>query len=196
MNKQGFDDRIPEELKPTTRNIEISFVGGLGTQNFLQRTEFINSLALKGHDFKWWGYWWEYGSDGRDLSSFPKLMKIFQGPTSGLEIYQIYKDSKINFNDYVDTANNVGFNQRIFEVMGCGGFLLTREAKNFVDTFPADIFITYETLADCQDKIKYFLKNESERKEIAQAGQKFVLENYNYRNIVANFKLDLEKHLF
>lgn len=193
LNKQGFDSRINDELINREKRFEVTFVGGLGTENFLKRTNFFNYMASQLEDFKWWGYWWKYGGDGRKLKDFPPLESTFQGITSGLEMFQKFKDSKINLNDYVDTANGIGFNQRMFEVMGTGSFLLTRDAPNFANTFPEDIFITYNTNEDCLDKIKYFLKHEKERDEIADSARKFIAENYSYQDIAEEFSKDLKK---
>ncbi|MDX1666096.1 MAG: glycosyltransferase [Saprospiraceae bacterium] len=194
LNDQGFDHRIIDELQQLPKKYELSFVGGMGTENFLRRTLFFNEIA-KRTNFIWWGYWWKYGDDGRRFSDFPALVDSFQGPTSGLEMYQIYKDSMINLNDYVDTADGRGFNQRMFEVMGAGGFLLTRQAPNFEKDFPPDIFITYTGPEDCIDKISYFLNHEKEREEIAAAGQQFVIERYDYRRITREFGEDLKSLL-
>lgn len=194
INDQGFDIRIPEELKRTEKKYDCSFVGGLGTQNFLERTQFINTIASKTN-FKWWGYWWTYGSDGRKLKDFPALETSYQGYTSGLEMYQTFVDSKISLNDYVDTANGIGFNQRMFEVMGVGGFLLTRWAPNFEDTFPPDIFVTYTDEKDCLEKIEYYLENDEKREEIAAAAKRFIAENYDYKRIAHSFSQDLNKRL-
>ena len=183
LNDQGFDQRVVTELAPIQKRYDCTFIGGLGTQNFLQRTEFINEIANK-IDFKWWGYWWSYGSDGRTIKDFPKIEETHQGSISGLAMYQLYADSKICLNDYVDTANGIGFNQRMFEVMGVGGFLLTRNAPNFAKMFPKNIFITYNTTEDCIDKINYYLKADKERNEIAKAAQRIhcgkirLFENY------------------
>lgn len=190
INNQGFDARVINELEVREKKYEVTFVGGLGTQNFSQRTNFINDISSKVN-FKWWGYWWKYGGDGRKLAEFPKLDRTFQGLTSGLEMFQIYKDSKIVMNDYVDTANGIGFNQRMFEVMGCGAFMLTRKAPNFKGLFPDDIFATYIDERDFLDKVQYFLAHEKEREEIAQNAQKFVVENYDYDNIAKDFSQDL-----
>ena len=154
--------RISDELKERDKRYDCTFLGGLGTQNFLKRTEFIDMVSQKV-DFKWWGYWWKYGGDGRSLLDFPSLAKTYQGTCSGLEMYQIFKDSKICLNDYVDTANGIGFNQRMFEVMGVGGFLLTRWAPNFEMHFPKGIFATYTDLEDCLKKIEHYLKADEER---------------------------------
>ena len=192
LNDQGFDRRIVAELQQRDKRYEVTFVGGLGTENFAKRTYFLNDLLDK-IDLKWWGYWWSYGRDQTELSYFPKLESVFQGSTSGLEMFQIYKDSKIVLNDYVDTANGIGFNQRMFEVMGCGGFMLTRNAPNFADTFPPGIFATYTDEADLLKKIAYYLENEGEREAIAQKGQEFVLKNFDYEDIVTSFKSDIKK---
>ena len=194
LNDQGFDGRIPEELEVREKRHDVTFVGGLGTENFQKRTEFLNAL-MKTVPVEWWGYWWKYGKDKRELSDFPRLNKAFNGVTSGKEMFQIFKDSKIVLNDYVDTANGIGFNQRMFEVMGCGAFMLTRNAPNFKDTFPEGIFATYENLEDLKDKIVYYLENEDERDAIAKRGQQFVLENYDYGGIAKRFGEDLKKSI-
>ena len=190
LNKQGFDPRINDELINRKKQHDLVFVGGMGTQNFLQRTHFFEQIAAQT-DFKWWGYWWKYGGNG-SLEDFPNLKKSFQGPTSGLEMYQIYRDSKIVLNDYVDTASGVGFNQRIFEVMGVGGFLLTREAKNFKETFPNDVFDTFTDVENCLSKIEYFLKNPEKRDVFEKKAKNFIHKHYHYREIVEKFSRDLE----
>ena len=194
LNDQGFDARIIDELVAREKKYEVSFVGGLGTQNFSQRTDFINRIAPQ-INFQWWGYWWEYGGDGRQLVDFPSLHQTFQGRTSGLEMFQLFKDSKVVINDYVDTANGIGFNQRMFEVMGSGAFMLTRQAPNFKGLFPDNIFATYQNEQDFLDKVSYFLQHDDEREEIAKNGQQFVLKHYNYQTIVRQFGHDVKEAL-
>ena len=191
LNKQGFDQRINEDLKKREKQFDLTFVGGMGTENFLKRTEFFNRIAMKREDFRWWGYWWRYGSDGRKFSDFPALESSFQGYTSGLDMYQVFSDTKINLNDYVDTAQGIGYNQRMFEVMGTGAFLLTREATNLKKDFPENIFVTFTDLEDCLDKIRYFLKNEREREEIAENAKKYIREHFNFQKISEQFGRDL-----
>ena len=194
INDQGFDTRIVEELIPHGKQYDTTFVGGLGTENFSQRTDFFNNIAEQ-LDFRWWGYWWEHGGDGRTMQDFPALHQTYQGLTSGLEMFQVFKDSRIVLNDYVDTANGIGFNQRMFEVMGVGAFLLTRQAPNFKDVFPNDVFVTYRDTADCLDKVAYFLKHEPEREEIAQNAQRFIEQHYDYSRITREFGEDLKVEL-
>ena len=106
---------------------------------------------------------------------------------------QIYKNSKIVLNDYGEIAGGVGVNQRLFEALGVGTFLLTRYSDNLKRQYPANIFMIYTDENDCVDKAKYFLRNDKERDEIASAGQKFVLENYNYKFLMKELSKILEE---
>ncbi len=189
LNKQGFDERIISELKIREKLYNTVFIGGLGTQNFSKRTDLFNAVAEKV-DLTWWGYWWH--NDPIKLEEFPELEKRFRGAVSGLEMFQIYKDSKIVINDYVDTANGIGFNQRMFELMGCGVFMLTRDAPNFESTFPKGLFATFENAEDLIKKVDYYLTHEGEREAIAKKGQRYVLEHYNYKDIALQFAKDLK----
>lgn len=83
----------------------------------------------------------------------------------------------------------------MFEVMGVGAFMLTRAADNFEDQFPDDIFATFNNAEDCVSKIEHHLKHDEERKKIGRNAQNFVLNNYNYQNIIKKFDKDLRKHL-
>ncbi|WP_420457967.1 glycosyltransferase family protein [Neolewinella sp.] len=190
LNDQGFEPRILDHLQEGNPSPGVVFVGGLGTENFAARTEFFERLAGRTK-FTWWGYWWEHGGDGRTLQDFPNLAAGFRGVTSGLEMYQTYHDADICLNDYVDIAGTVGFNQRMFEVMGVGGFMLTRMAPNLAATFPQGIFATYTDEEDCIKQIDYYLAHPEERAAIAARGQQFTLENYSYERIAADFSADL-----
>jgi hypothetical protein len=195
LNKQGFDPRVSADLKSHNKKHDVTFVGGMGTENFSRRTQLFEKIASEV-DFKWWGYWWKYGGWG-SLDDFPNLKRSFQGPTSGLDMYQIYKDTRVVLNDYVDIdiKDSIGYNQRMFEVMGVGSFMLTRQADNFEEQFPDDIFATFSDAEDCIDKIKYHLEHEEERKEIGRNARTYVTEHYNYSDIVDEFDKDLRKHL-
>ncbi len=78
LNRQGFDPRILDELEDRPPKHDVVFVGGMGTQNFSHRTHFFEKIAGK-INFKWWGYWWEFGGRG-SLEDFPNLKQTFQGP--------------------------------------------------------------------------------------------------------------------
>jgi hypothetical protein len=195
LNDQGFDERILGELEENGSPRDVTFVGGLGTHNFSRRTKLMERVAAEIPSFQWWGYWWPSWTDSQPTDDFPNLQRTFQGPTSGLEMFQIYSDSKVVLNDYVDTADGLGLNQRMYEVLGVGSFMLTREAPNFDDDFPTRPFGTFESNEDCVEKIEYYLEHDAERKQMARKGQEYVLEHYNYRDIVQDFGQTLQSHL-
>ncbi len=179
INPNGFDGRVLEETGNCAKEYDVTFVGGLGDRYWANRTKCVNYFAGK-IDFKWWGYC------GNKYPEDHPVIKSNQGITSGLDMLRIYKKSKIVFNDYGEIAENEGVNQRMFEVMGIGSLLLTREAGNLRKNFPGNVFVTFSDEKDCLEKINYFLKNEKEREEIASAGQKFILENYSFEKLMIN----------
>jgi hypothetical protein len=188
LNRQGFDPRVAEELQPAQERFGTVFIGGLGVANFARRTRFLADLA-KRTEIDLWGYWWDETGPDTSIEAFPSLANRFHGATSGLEMYQIFADACITLNDYVDLdeRSGIGYNQRMFEVMGAGGFMLTRKAANLASDFPPDIFVTFKDLDDCLDKISYFTANRAERDEIARAGQEHVLEHFSFRDIALDF---------
>lgn len=94
----------------------------------------------------------------------------------------VYANSRINLNLFnIQCVNSPTI--RMFDVMACGGFLLT-EYRPFMDRFfhigeHLDVFRTREELAE---KVQYYLEHDDERKRTAQAGQAFVLEHHRYRH--------------
>jgi hypothetical protein len=195
LNDQGFDPRLLDELDDRPKQRDVTFVGGLGTTNFSKRTRLLERIAAEVPSFQWWGYWYPSWTDSTPTDAFPNLQRTFQGPTSGREMFQIYRDSRICLNDYVDTADGLGVNQRMYEVMGVGSFLLTREAPNLDDDFPGRPFGTYDGEDACLDRIRYFLEHDEEREALARRGQALVLEDYNYRDIVRDVGDTLLTHL-
>lgn len=76
-------------------------------------------------------------------------------------------------------ANDI--NYRTFETLGCGTFLLTNYTSGLEKIFNiGEHLITYSSMKDCVEKMKYYLKNDSEREEIAQRGHEHVLKNHTY----------------
>ncbi|MBK8982183.1 MAG: glycosyltransferase family 1 protein [Ignavibacteria bacterium] len=189
INHNGFDFRILDELKAGEKKFDVTFIGGVGKRFWKKRTKLIEKLS-EMENFKWWGY---------IEDEFPKdslIIKAWQGITSGLDMLQIYKDSKIVVNDYVDMADGEGVNQRIFEVMGVGSLLLTRESETLKRNFPENVFATFGSDEDCKERIKYFLSNDAEREEIAKKGQEYIKSNYNYDNLMKDLSGLLRESYF
>lgn len=70
---------------------------------------------------------------------------------------------------------------RTFEIPGCGGFLISGLADNIFDYYiPDKEMVFYKKQEDLVDKVKYYLKHESERISIAQAGYERTVREHTY----------------
>ena len=70
---------------------------------------------------------------------------------------------------------------RVFEVPACGGFLLTQPAENLHEYLrPSHECATFDSVDDLVERVRYYLKNELERREIAQQGYQRTLAEHTY----------------
>lgn len=188
-NYSGFDERVANEVDTLGDfAYDVVFVGGLGTTVFLEKTMFLEQLLSKNNgcfSFAWWGYKEGDGFEAR----FPLLTQAYKGLSGGLEMFGIYKSAKIVLNDYGKLAGGQGMNMRIYEVLGIGGFLLTRNSSMFDDWDGA--IATFENEDDCFQKIQFYIDNDMERRALAQKGQDYVLEHFNYKEIMKKLSDEL-----
>jgi hypothetical protein len=183
----GFDKRILQDIAGEEKIYDVSLVGGAGNNIFEKKTGLMEFLAGRSR-FNWWGW----GNQKLDKAS--PLHKAWRGTASGIDMYRIYKQSKIVLNDYGNIAKGIAVNQRIYEVMGVGSLLLTRHADNLDRSFPPGVFVTFRDEADCLDKINYYLENEKEREAIAAAGQAYALEHFAYDKLMGKLDPVLREH--
>lgn len=96
------------------------------------------------------------------------------------ELPKIYFLSKINLN-FTLRSIETGAPQRIFDVLGAGGFLMSNYQEELEELFVPDkeivLFHSPEELAEQAD---YYLRHEEERRQIAMSGFQKVCENYTY----------------
>jgi spore maturation protein CgeB len=84
---------------------------------------------------------------------------------------------------HIGVAGNFAGNMRLFEATGVGSCLLTDNKKNIDDLFDINKeVVVYNNPKDCIEKAKWLLKNESERKKIADAGQQKTLKMHTVEN--------------
>jgi len=82
----------------------------------------------------------------------------------------VFKNSKINLNITLRSIKT-GIPLRAMDIMGCGGFLLTNYQQEFLEYFEPNVdFVYYEDIDDLEEKVKFYLDNESAREKIAQRG--------------------------
>jgi spore maturation protein CgeB len=105
-----------------------------------------------------------------------ELLSRVQSPVFGLEMYKVLEKSNICFNIHGDIAKGCAGNLRLFEATGVGVCLLTDWKQNISELFdPENEVVTYRSMDECVEKIKWLDEHPLERKKIGEAGQRRTL---------------------
>ncbi len=96
------------------------------------------------------------------------------------EMPLIFNQTAININPTAKSIRS-GLPLRIFDILGCGGFMLTNYQPELPEYFTIGEHLDiYESLDDLEYKVDYYLRHPSERKEIARNGYEHVRQNHTY----------------
>jgi spore maturation protein CgeB len=143
------------------KTYDVSFVG----RCYGERDNFVNTLKKEGINIATFGQGWENGS----RVSQADLIRIFNQSKISLEI------------SFASKGDEIQIKGRDFEASGCGSLLLTKDTEEIARYFiPGEEIITYQDANDAAEKIKYYLKNEEERKKIAKRGYERVMREHTY----------------
>lgn len=92
----------------------------------------------------------------------------------------LYRGSKINLN-MTSVQSKTAINQRVYDISGCGGFLLTDYRSDLANLFePDEEIICYRDKEDLCKKLEYYLAHPQECSEIARRVQDRVLREHTY----------------
>ncbi len=118
---------------------------------------------------------------GSDLSELQAPGIVNRGYADYFEdMPVIFSTSKINLNI---TSKSIisGIPLRVFDIMGCGGFVLSNYQPELAELFEdGREVVLYESISDMEDKIEYYLAHEEERREIARRGCEKVQGRYRF----------------
>ncbi len=111
---------------------------------------------------------------------------ITHGGVSTLtEMPGVIRSSRINLNTTMRPIRT-GLPQRIWDVLGFGGFLLTNWQSEIPDSLTVGTHLeAYETPEEAIEKIRHYLSNEDERMEIARRGHAEAVSRHGVLNRVA-----------
>ena len=111
---------------------------------------------------------------GSDTSSLPHIHNKGFANTH-TEMPKIFRLSKINLNMTAKSIHT-GLPLRIWDVLACGGFLMTNYQSELPEYFEIGKDLeTYSSKEELLEKCEYYLSHEKERTEIAENGHKKVL---------------------
>jgi spore maturation protein CgeB len=112
-----------------------------------------------------------------------KLLKSSKAPVFGYEMYQLLSKAKICFNIHGEVAEKCAGNIRLFEATGLSSCLVTDWKDNITDLFvPDKEIVTYKSIDECIEKVKWLNAHPTERDAIAKAGQKRTLKEHTFEN--------------
>ncbi|MEJ7700930.1 MAG: glycosyltransferase [Pyrinomonadaceae bacterium] len=115
-----------------------------------------------------------------------RIARRTRSPLFGIEMFQQLLDSRVVFNNHIDISPISASNMRLFETTGVGACLLTDWKENLSGLFEPDKeVLTYRSVEECVEKVKYILEHEDERRSIAAAGQLRTLREHTFDNRAA-----------
>ncbi len=143
-----------------------------------ERTDIMNMLARR-YDLR--VYTHTDDSNIKNIECSEALQKAFRPPVDYYaQAPYVYKNSKINLNITLRSIGS-GIPLRAFDIMGCGGFLLTNYQADLFELFEPDKdFVYYADYNDLLAKVEYYLTHDEERAEIARNGYEKVKRNHTY----------------
>ncbi len=186
--KWCFEGTLTKEIKPRPNKYDTSYVGGFSPHH--SKGNKILEQVAKSLKVDFWGY-----NINFLLPSSP-IRKTYHGESWGRHMYQIFASSKIVINRHINIAKNYANNMRMFEATGMGALLITDQKSNISEFFEVGKeIITYKSPEDLIKKIKYYLANDKERKQIAVNGQKRTLRDHTYQIRMKELDFILKKYL-
>ena len=101
------------------------------------------------------------------------------------EMPKVFHASRINLNITMRPIET-GLSLRVWDILGCGGFLLTNYQAEIPDFFEIGRDLeTYESMEELEQKVQYYLTHEDERVEIAIRGYEKVAMHHTYELRIA-----------
>jgi len=185
-----FEPCILDHLPAGSRDIDVSFVGGLSAGwngQYRQRLTMLNHLQrhmplqIYAMQHRWQRSPWPLRSFLTQAYYAPLLLRLrLHAAVYGLEMFKLMRRTRITLNVHGAAAKGFAGNQRMFEATGAGALLLTEAAPNLARLFEPDQEVaTYSSKEEALEKINYLLQHETERERIAVAGQQRTLRDYN-----------------
>ena len=172
----AFDERLLHQVGQRETPVwDAVFVGSLGrTQH--RRSNALLARAARRVPIDFWGY-------GAHLwPPWSPVKRRYHGQAWGLDMYRVLAEARIVINRHGSIAGPYAVNMRMYEATGMGGLLLTDNGTSLDDVFdPGAEAVSYGSSRELVDRLRYFLRNEDERAEIAAAGQARTLRDHTYR---------------
>lgn len=157
------------------RDIDLIFIGG--TANYERYKFIVNLKRIFGRRFRIYGNW------GGSIGFLSRIKNgygsIFIKKISDEDFLKVYRRAKIGINMHQSYGP---CNLRLYELPMNGIMQICDNKKGLAELYELDKEVVgYDTFNEAVEKIKYYLKNEDERKQIALNGYIKTKERYLFR---------------
>lgn len=110
------------------------------------------------------------------------------------EMPLVFRNSKVNINITLRSITT-GIPLRALDIMACGGFLLTNYQSELMEYFTENKdCVFYYDLEDMVIKTDYYLRNETERRKIAEEGCRKVQREFSLKGQLTKMKTILNEN--
>ncbi len=147
-----------------TWNSDVLFTGRTNMEAEVNRAKILNYILEEGINLKWYGQ--------KNWIQHPEYLKAINGAKIGLGI-----------NHFVRPLYT---SDRLANYISCGTFFLSQYFPGIQNVFNKDELSWFKTKKECVEKIKYYLKEEEERKSMAKKARKKVLKYFDSKPLVEN----------
>ena len=174
----AFDNRILKRFSnDSDRHPKAAFAGSLSEEH-IERILLLETLSRNvGLDF--------YGPDTSFLSENSSLRKNYLGSVWGKDLYSIYASYLLIIHKNINVAGKSTSAKRLFEATGMGACVITEASENERELFkPDEEIVTYSSIEDCVEKVKYLINNPQIANEIGKNGQRRTLAEHSYKHRV------------
>lgn len=160
---------LPDSFTDTDAFVAANYYLGMQVSS-LERIQILNALAA---DFN-------VNVFTRSETSDLQNVICHKGVSTHREMPVIFNRSKINLNITMKSIKS-GLSQRIWDVLGCGGFLLSDYQSEIPDYLEIGSDLDcYETIGELKEKVSFYLTHDEIRQEIAGRGYQTVKEKHTY----------------
>jgi spore maturation protein CgeB len=168
---------LPDGVMDTAPYVALHYYLGMEVSS-RERIQLLNVLGSQ-QDF-------ETHLFTRSDSSVLKGVVCHGGVSTHREMPLIFRQSRINLNLTIRSIQT-GLSQRIWDILGCGGFLLTDYRAELPKYFEIGKELDcYESPEECLEKVRYYLTHEDIRAEIAAKGYEKVKAMHTYEIRIAH----------
>ncbi len=175
------DYKLPEMKKEH----EVTFIGIPWPES---RVEWIRYLVKEGIPIKVWGKGWD---------KYPDLKDCYGGVLKAEDYFKALGSSKISLNFSRNRDDVLHIKGRVFELAVAKCFFITEHFEEYLRYFKTGKeIISFKTKKELVDKIRYYLKNDKKREQVASNAYKKALKVADIETEVGSILLDiLEKGL-